>query len=218
MSIFHFGASTFKIPSGPSQHTCAIFLSVVLTFSLWLVTCTDLGTYDVIQQTHIINANQEMFKTLKTHVLDSWYFIMFLGRKTSWQLWSWWPTGFGLSIGQLGKVHRRAACGMWVDDLGKVPPITPQWDKQLKINSRGRPRGRVVKFVRSASAAQGFASSDPGHRRGTAHQAMLRWGPTCHNQKDPQLKYTTLYWGALERKRKNKILKKKSTAKLNKQI
>ena len=33
----------------------------------------------------------------------------------------------------------------------------------------------------SASAAQGFASSDPGHGCGTAHQAMWRRHPTCHN-------------------------------------
>ena len=47
--------------------------------------------------------------------------------------------------------------------------------------SRGRPRGRVVEFARSASSAQSFASSDPGRGHGTAHQAMLRWRPTCHN-------------------------------------
>ena len=50
-------------------------------------------------------------------------------------------------------------------------------------------------FTRSASAAQGFTGSDPGCRHGIAHQAMLRWHPTCHNQKDPQLKYTTMYRG-----------------------
>ena len=55
---------------------------------------------------------------------------------------------------------------------------------------RGWPHGRMVKFVRSASVAQGFAGSDPGHRHGTTHQTMLRWHPTCHNQKDTQLKYT----------------------------
>ena len=27
------------------------------------------------------------------------------------------------------------------------------------------------------------------------HQAMLRWCPTYHNQKDLQLEYTTRYWG-----------------------
>ena len=34
--------------------------------------------------------------------------------------------------------------------------------------------------LHSASAAQGFASSDPGLGHGTAHQAMLRQHPTCH--------------------------------------
>ena len=47
--------------------------------------------------------------------------------------------------------------------------------------TRGWPRGQMVKFMRSASAAQGFAGSDPGRRRGTTLQAMLRWRPTCHN-------------------------------------
>ena len=32
---------------------------------------------------------------------------------------------------------------------------------------------------------------------------MLRWHPTCHNQKDPQLKHTTMYWGDLGRRKKN---------------
>ena len=40
------------------------------------------------------------------------------------------------------------------------------------------PCGQVVKFTRCASAALGFAGSDPGHGHGTAHQAMLRWRPT----------------------------------------
>ena len=65
------------------------------------------------------------------------------------------------------------------------------------ICSWGRPRGQVVKFVRSAAAAQGFTGSDPGHGDGMARQAMLRWCPTCHNEKDPQLKYTTLCTGGL---------------------
>ena len=36
---------------------------------------------------------------------------------------------------------------------------------------------RAVKFTRSASAAQGFAGSDPGLGHGTACQATLRWHP-----------------------------------------
>ena len=72
----------------------------------------------------------------------------------------------------------------------------------------GWPCGRVAKFMHSASAAQGFTRSDPGRGHGTAHQAMLRQRPTCHNWKDTQLKYTTMYWVDLGRKRKNKIFKK----------
>ena len=46
----------------------------------------------------------------------------------------------------------------------------------------------MVKFAHSTSVAQGFAGLDPGHQHDTAHQAMLRQRPTCHNQKYPQLK------------------------------
>ena len=45
-------------------------------------------------------------------------------------------------------------------------------------NYWGRPGGQVVKFACSASAAQGFACSDPGCGHGTAPQAMLRLCPT----------------------------------------
>ena len=44
-----------------------------------------------------------------------------------------------------------------------------------KDTHRGWPRGWVVKFAHSASAAWGFAGSDPGHGHGTAHQAVLWW-------------------------------------------
>ena len=76
--------------------------------------------------------------------------------------------------------------------------------EKLKKSLRGRACGRVVKFACSASAAQGFAGLDPGRGHGTAHQAMLRWRPTCHNQKNLQLEYTTRYWGALGRRRRKK--------------
>ena len=54
----------------------------------------------------------------------------------------------------------------------------------------------MVKFARSASAAQGFTGSDTG-RGGpnTTHQDMLRQCPMHHNQKDLQLEYTTMSWG-----------------------
>ena len=45
-----------------------------------------------------------------------------------------------------------------------------------------------------------LVGSDPGRGHGTAHQATLRQHPTEHNQRDPQLKYTTMYWGDLGRK------------------
>ena len=57
-----------------------------------------------------------------------------------------------------------------------------------KKNQSGWLNGQAVKFTHSALAAQSFAGLDAGCRHGTAHEAMLRQHPTCHNQKDPQLK------------------------------
>ena len=57
----------------------------------------------------------------------------------------------------------------------------------------------MVEFARSASAAQGFADLDPGRTPNTAHQAMLSQHPTWRNQRDSQLGYTTMYWGAFGR-------------------
>ena len=74
----------------------------------------------------------------------------------------------------------------------------------LKKGLWGWPCGRVVKFACSTAVAQGFAGSDPGHGHGTAHQAVLRQHPTCHNQKDPQPEYTTMCWGPLGRRRREK--------------
>ena len=51
----------------------------------------------------------------------------------------------------------------------------------LKIKIQGQPHDQVVKFARSALATQSFTGSDPGREHGTAHQAMLRQHPTCHN-------------------------------------
>ena len=54
--------------------------------------------------------------------------------------------------------------------------------------------------MRSAAAALSIAGLDPGRGHGTTHQATLRQCPTCHNEKDTQLRYTTIYWGDLGRK------------------
>ena len=77
---------------------------------------------------------------------------------------------------------------------------------QIKVNDKntqawGRLRGQAVKFECSATAAQG---SHPGRGHGTACQAMLRRCPTAHNQKDLQLRYTTMYGGGWEDKAKQK--------------
>ena len=69
---------------------------------------------------------------------------------------------------------------------------------------QGWPCGRVVKFMHSASAAWSFASSDPGPRPSTAHQAMLGQQLLWQNQRDLQLEYTTMYQGFGEKKGKKK--------------
>ena len=73
---------------------------------------------------------------------------------------------------------------------------------QLEAISWSWPCGQVVKFMCSASVAQGFPGSHPGCGPSTAHQAMLRQHPTQQNQKDLQLEYTTMFWGSLGRRRK----------------
>ena len=73
-----------------------------------------------------------------------------------------------------------------------------------KRSKVGPARGQVIGFTCSASVAQGFASLGPGLGHGTAHQATLRQCPTCHNWKDPQLKYTTMHRGALKGRRRRR--------------
>ena len=62
----------------------------------------------------------------------------------------------------------------------KTEPIITEvsFKGSQKWNQRGWPWGQVVKLAHSASAAQGFDGLDPGHRHGTAHQAVLRRCPT----------------------------------------
>ena len=57
--------------------------------------------------------------------------------------------------------------------------------------------------MHSATVAQGFLGSDPGHRNATT-QAMVRWRPTWHNQGHSKVENTTMYWKALGRRRRQK--------------
>ena len=77
-------------------------------------------------------------------------------------------------------------------------------NSELEMYVGAWPGGQVVKCAHSALAAQGFTSSDSGHGRGTALQAMLRWRLTEHNQKDLQLEYIAMYWAVLGRRRRRK--------------
>ena len=65
----------------------------------------------------------------------------------------------------------------------RIVPPGQRWDKlNVKMdNFWAWPCGLVVKFTCSASAAQGFASLDPGLGHGTTRQAMMRQHPTCTN-------------------------------------
>ena len=74
----------------------------------------------------------------------------------------------------------------------------------IKSKVRGRPCGRVVKFAHTTSVAWDFTGSDPGHGHGTTRHAMLRWRPTCHNQRHSESEYTTMQWGPLGRRRRKK--------------
>ena len=73
---------------------------------------------------------------------------------------------------------------------------------QLNKLIEGQLCGLVVKFVRSAVVAQGL---DPGRGHGTARRATLGRRPTSHNQKDLQVRYTTMYRGGLGNKAEKKI-------------
>ena len=63
-------------------------------------------------------------------------------------------------------------------------PVCRLLGMELKFIYGGQSQGPVVKFVCSISVAQGFISSESGHRHGTTCQAMLRWHPTWQSQKD----------------------------------
>ena len=118
-----------------------------------------------------------------------------------WTMWTW-----SISI-SVDRVKTRGLSPSLMDDSGEVPSnlgclkrikkcdvsyTLVFWSKFMvshcvfcffkqKQKCRGRPYGRVVKFTHSASVAQGFAGSNPGRGHGTAHQAMLKRHPTCHN-------------------------------------
>ena len=64
----------------------------------------------------------------------------------------------------------------------------------------------MVKFACSASVAQGFAYSDPGHGHGIT-LAHAETASHIASQKDLRLEHTTMYWGGFgEKKKKTKRL------------
>ena len=102
-------------------------------------------------------------------------------------------------------------CNPWISDT-KFPNVL--WYRLRQIIG-GQPCGWVVKFTRSTSAAQGLAGLNPGRGHGTAHQAMLRWHPTCHNEEDSQLKVHNYEPGGFGEKKEKIISLKKKKKSLN---
>ena len=66
----------------------------------------------------------------------------------------------------------------------------------------------MVEFVHSASATQGFAGSDPGCGRGTAHQAMLRQRSHIARPGGPTTRIYSYVLGGFGEKKKEKEKKK----------
>ena len=105
----------------------------------------------------------------------------------------------------LSYLWENTTCRIWIHHSeGSFKKLLP-W---------GGPRGRVVKCAHQAAEVQGFAGSDPGRRHGTAHRAMLRQRPTCHNQKDPQPRMCNCVLRGFGKEKKKILKRKKSTAKV----
>ena len=62
---------------------------------------------------------------------------------------------------------------------------------------RGQPCGQAVKFTRSASLAQGFACSNPGHRHGTGSSSHAGTASHMPQLEGPTTKNTQLCTGGL---------------------
>ena len=69
-----------------------------------------------------------------------------------------------------------------VGDADVLEAVNVEVNVVVMVKKPGsRPCGGVVKFACFDAAAWCFAGSNPGRKHGTAHLAMLRWHPTCHN-------------------------------------
>ena len=85
------------------------------------------------------------------------------------------------------KYLKKSSKALWKKVIRENTNATPGATSTINDNNNnfkqepqywGWLHGRVIKFTRSAAAAQG---SDPGCRHGTARQAMLRQRSTSHN-------------------------------------
>ena len=80
----------------------------------------------------------------------------------------------------------------------KGPPGSPQ--KQADIGAR--PVAEWLSSCAPLQAAQCFVGSNPGRGHDTDHQTTLRQRPHTTTRRTHNEEYTTMYRGALGRKRK----------------
>ena len=70
------------------------------------------------------------------------------------------------------------------ETTGQISPKFIHGDTPIKRTTRGQPGGAVVKFVHSASVAQGLWVQITGADLHTTCQAMLWWHPTYKIEED----------------------------------
>ena len=70
----------------------------------------------------------------------------------------------------------------------------------------GLPRGGVLEFAHSASAAQRFTDSDPGHRPSTVHQAKTEAASHIAEPEGPKTRIYNYVLGGFGKKKEKKRL------------
>ena len=95
-------------------------------------------------------------------------------------------------------------CGLLLSVFLSFPLLCSLFIRKQNYLDLGPAPLPVVKFMRSASAAQGLAGSDPGRR--LAPLIRPCWGGVPHatTRRTHNIEYTTMYWGALGRKRRRR--------------
>ena len=84
---------------------------------------------------------------------------------------------------------------MWVRNRRKHAALEEE-------NDRAGPVAEWLSSCAPLQAAQCFVGWNPGRGHGAAHQTTLRQRPDATTRRTHNEEYTTIYWGALGRKRK----------------